>query len=293
MLGIGYKYEPSKEKLMSLDKHFAPKFVQLPSGKVSYQLGGNDDGELVVLIPGLTIPMEMWNPTYEFLKAQGYRVLCYDLYGRGGSDCPNVDYSYPFLVNQLEDLLESLALDKKFYLYGSSLGAGIATEYSIKNPNKIKKLILEGAVGLGKKLPFQQRLLISPIFGDLIFRTLLPVVLDKHLLENFLDPKSSTPLRKLALKQTKNPSFNKTLLSTIRNSASLNIESSYAELAKKEFPKLIIWGAEDKITPTEHLQRLLKILGKVDYQIIEKAGHLPHLEKDEEHNKLLLKFLKC
>jgi hypothetical protein len=36
-------------------------FVRLSGGVTQYELTGSDDGELIVLIPGITIPLSYWD----------------------------------------------------------------------------------------------------------------------------------------------------------------------------------------------------------------------------------------
>src|SRR5262245_33250510 len=65
--------------------------VRLSDGLVHYQIGGA--GRVpVVLIHGVSGPMAVWDKTYAALVSAGFRVLRYDLYGRGWSDRPAVSY---------------------------------------------------------------------------------------------------------------------------------------------------------------------------------------------------------
>ena len=67
-------------------------FVRLPHGTVHYQLAGPESGRTVVLVHGFSVPYYIWDPTYDELVKKGFRVLRYDLYGRGYSDRPDEVY---------------------------------------------------------------------------------------------------------------------------------------------------------------------------------------------------------
>ena len=59
------------------------KFIELSSGVTHYDIEGDEDGEVIVLVHGFSVPMFCWDPTFEMLVKEGYRVLRYDLFGRG------------------------------------------------------------------------------------------------------------------------------------------------------------------------------------------------------------------
>ncbi|MBP9153065.1 MAG: hypothetical protein KBF73_12335, partial [Flavobacteriales bacterium] len=67
--------------LKEMEQHGA--YAQLSNGKVRYEFAGPENGEVVVLIHGLIGHMHVWDNQFHFLIAQGYRVLRFDLYGRG------------------------------------------------------------------------------------------------------------------------------------------------------------------------------------------------------------------
>ena len=79
--------------------------VLLPFGETQYYLDGPVDGPRVVLVHGMTPPAIVYKPLADALVKKGYRVLSYDLYGRGYSDAPDVKYNEALYVSQLSSLL--------------------------------------------------------------------------------------------------------------------------------------------------------------------------------------------
>ena len=80
----------------------AGDFIRLPDGMVHYELDGPPDGQAVVLVHGFSVPYYIWDPTFPALVAAGFRVLRYDLFGRGYSDRPDLPYTMDLFVRQLQ-----------------------------------------------------------------------------------------------------------------------------------------------------------------------------------------------
>ena len=76
----------------------AGQIAALPSGKTWYSWHGLQDGPVAVCVHGLSTPAFVWGAVVDILVAQGFRVLTYDLYGRGLSDrAPGEPVSYTHL----------------------------------------------------------------------------------------------------------------------------------------------------------------------------------------------------
>lgn len=118
------------------------EYVKISDGTVYYELGGPDSGEIVVLVHGLTSPLFVWDPTFEFLTKEGFRVLRYDLFGRGYSDRPKIKYNQDLYDLQLFELLTKLGLThEKANLIGLSLGAAICTNFTVRHTELVKRVI--------------------------------------------------------------------------------------------------------------------------------------------------------
>ena len=105
------------------------KFVKLSQGLTAYKDIGNKDDPAIIVIHGATLPSEGFIGFCSGLSAKGYRVICYDQYGRGYSDRPITNYNMQLYTEQLRELLDFLNI-KDAILYGSSMGAPIAVSYT-------------------------------------------------------------------------------------------------------------------------------------------------------------------
>ena len=67
----------------------------------------------------------------------GYRVLTYDLYGRGYSDRPRGKQNEAFFIQQLNDLLHHEDITSTFSIIDYSMGGAIASIFATTHPDRI------------------------------------------------------------------------------------------------------------------------------------------------------------
>ena len=67
-------------------------YIILEDGSTRYQLSKGEK-ETIVLVHGFSSPYFIYDGLYEQLVEAGYRVLRYDLLGRGLSDRPKIKYN--------------------------------------------------------------------------------------------------------------------------------------------------------------------------------------------------------
>ncbi|KAG6836090.1 hypothetical protein H0H93_011502, partial [Arthromyces matolae] len=123
-------------------------YVTLPYGRVRYWMLGPERGHKIVLIHGLSIPAMIWKEVAPELATRGYRVLVYDLYGRGYSDAPQTTYDAQLYTIQLALLMQHLQWEKAI-IAGVSMGGGIAMAFTSQFPQLVDdKVVLIASAGL-------------------------------------------------------------------------------------------------------------------------------------------------
>ena len=55
-------------------------------------------------------------------------------------------------------------------------------------------------------------------------------------------------------------------------------------------PVLVVWGREDAVLPIRHLADAKSVFPQAEVRVIERCGHLPHVEKMEEFCDLVVRF---
>lgn len=267
-------------------------FVELSKGFVHYELVGPDDGELVVLVHGFSVPSYIWDPTKFGLVGQGYRVLSFDLYGRGYSDRPRVEYDLDLFVNQIAELTSQVVPGEPFHLVGLSMGGPIAARFTNENPDIVKSIALI-APEILKVEDMDIFPMNIPLIGEwTVGAYLVPIHLPQSQLDDFYRPEKFPRWEERYVDQLQFKGFKFAILSTIRNLVKMEPLVEYEKLSELGTPALLIWGEEDQSVSYEAIVKLMQAMPEIDTLFVEEAGHIPHYEKAEVVNPVLIRFLE-
>lgn len=268
-------------------------FVQLSDGITHYEISGSEAGAPVILIHGFSIPSFIYDPTFKFLSQAGLQILRYDLFGRGLSDRPPVRNNLDFFLRQLTELIEALRFTRKVHLIGLSMGGLIASAFAARRPERIASLVLidpSGAKALDAS--WALRFARIPVLSEIVFGQLGERILVNSAAKDLYGPVLVARLQEQFRSQMRYKGFTRSILSTIRNDmlgAHLDI---YRALGKLDLPTLLFWGRNDRTIPFEQSGLLRQIMPNVELHVIGDCGHIPHYEKPNEVNPILLNFLK-
>jgi pimeloyl-ACP methyl ester carboxylesterase len=99
---------------------------------------------LLVLVHGLLMNRRMFERIGPELAGRGNRVVCVDLLGHGRSDRPEDLrlYSMPLFARQVSALLDHLG-QPDAVVGGTSLGANVALELAVRDPERARALFIE------------------------------------------------------------------------------------------------------------------------------------------------------
>jgi pimeloyl-ACP methyl ester carboxylesterase len=272
----------------SIRREAPGKVIQLKHGKVHYLIEGNDSADLVVLIHGGGITgIEVWNKNISFLRERGYRVLAYDLYGRGYSDRPKEENTPELFTGQLTDLLTTLKIDEPLHLVALSMGAIVALEYTQDSPERVKKLVLIDPAATGDYRP--NPMLKVPIASDFLMTVLWYPRAVENQRKEFVDQQLFNEYS-IRLEYFMNfDGYKFTNYSTWMNMLSQNrLDSLKSTL---NIPVLLIYGAQDPYFNSNHAKRYRSKIPSIQIIEVKDSGHMPHYEKPNEVNSLLYSFL--
>jgi pimeloyl-ACP methyl ester carboxylesterase len=164
------------------------------------------------------------------------------------------------------------------HLLGNSLGGHVALVHILKNPERIKSLILTGSSGLfengmGDSYPKRGDYEYIRKKTELTFYN--PAMATKELVDEVYSITNNrlTVIKIIALAK-----------SAIRN----NLEE---ELNQIKQPTLLIWGRNDTITPPFVAQEFNKLIPNSELHFVDNCGHAPMMEVPAEFNRILEQFL--
>jgi len=266
-------------------------FVALTDGVTHYELGGDPNGSSVVLVHGFSGPYFIFDTTFEFLTNAGFRVLRYDLLGRGFSDRPRAEYDIRLFVRQLKELIDTLGFTQ-INLVGLSMGGAISAAFASQYPHYvIRHVLIDPAGGKPVALPAFIKALKIPVFGELAFGLFGSAGMLKGVASDMFNPEVVERFQKQYRIQMQFKGFKRAILSTIRSGMLESFYETFARLGELKKPTLLFWGRQDKTVPFHHHEAIRQALPHAEFHVIENCGHIPHYEKPEIVNPILLEFL--
>ena len=269
----------SWRKVPAMPPDAAGERLRLSQGTTYVEWIGPARGPVVVAVHGLTTPSPVWRRLAERLGRAGYRVLVYDLYGRGLSGNAPGDQDPEFFLRQLRDVLDHHGLDEDVTLMGYSMGGAIVTAFAAAHPERIKRLILLAPVGLGHRiggfLPFCARL---PLVGDWLWLAVGPLGLRATIRRLPEAPEIAEVQRA----ETRRRGYFPSVLSSFRHTIGVDQTAEHRALYDQVVPVMAIWGDKDESIPIEGVGRLAQANRDAKQEVVRGAGHaLPVTHVDE------------
>lgn len=265
-------------------------FVQLSQGVVHYELAGPAEGRTVVLVHGFSVPYYIWDPTFDALTKAGFRVLRYDLYGRGFSDRPAVRYDADLYDQQLLGLLDALNIRGPVDLAGLSMGGPIIATFASRHPERVRALVfVDPAYSTGRQPPLQVQ---APKIGEYVMTVFVAPSLAESQLDDFYHPEHFPDWPQKYRVQMRYKGFRRALLSTMRGYMGRDMRSDYVRAGQGGRRVLLIWGEADQTVSAKTIEQIRKVIPQAQLHIIKEAAHLPHYERPEIVNPILIEFLR-
>ncbi|MCC7320177.1 MAG: alpha/beta hydrolase [Rubellimicrobium sp.] len=250
------------------DQRRAPgEMVALPDGATHARWHGPARGPVIVAIHGLATPLPMWDALAPMLGALGYRVLTYDLWGRGYSDNVAGDQDAAFFIRQLDGLLDHYGIREDITLVGHSMGGAIATAWAAARPERVKRLVLLAATGVEMEVPAALRLMVErrgP--GDWLFGMAAPAILRAAVAE-------APTLAPCAAGEMRRRGFVPAMLSSLRHMGQARQEAEHRSLAAGGVPVVAIWGSDDSTVSRRAPGTLAAWNRSAKQEMVEGAGH--------------------
>ena len=248
--------------------------AELSQGGTWYRWHGPKKGAVIVAIHGLSTPSVVWSALIPGLTALGFRVLTYDLYGRGLSDAPKGPQDRAFFLRQLADLLADQKVKGKVTLMGYSMGGSIAAAYADRHPESVERLILLAPAGV-ETAPSNLQLFArnTPVIGDWLHHVVGIYGLKRGIDTCKTNPRVRSEITDGQLGELTRRGFADAVLSSFRHILSERLAAEHRQIAKDKVPVVAIWGQEDQIIPIAARDMLVKWNPDARQHVLEDAEH--------------------
>jgi pimeloyl-ACP methyl ester carboxylesterase len=253
--------------------------VSIDGIRMHYLVTGPNHGKPVVLVHGLGGRAEDWRDLAPTLAHAGYRVYMPDLPGFGRSQRPaSFSYSVQDQAHIVIAFIDALHLNR-VDLGGWSMGGWIAQLVAVESPDRVRRLMLFDSAGLYFEPVWDTRLFTSSNATQLaeFYALLMP------------DP-------------PKVPGFVANDILRVIHEESWVVQRAMASMLTGQYttdallptlkmPVLILWGAEDRITPVDQGQAMVKLIPHAELDVIPGCGHLAPVQCANQIAPKILEFV--
>ena len=268
---------PEKGPLNAAARTGVPgRFVALSGGVTHYDVTGPDTGRVVVLVHGFSVPLYIWDSTSTALSAAGYRVIRYDLFGRGWSDRPDAAYDDAMYDAQLDELLDSLRISQPIDLVGLSFGGYVTSHYVAGHAARVRTLTMIDPASASPTVP---GVMTWPVVGPWIWQsTQVPGMADGQA-SDFLHPEQFPTWVDQYRPQMRYNGFGRALLRSLLTMNRTDFGALFSAAGKTGVPTLLVWGKQDQTVPIALAEVARRNMPALEFFPVDSAGHLPHIEQ--------------
>jgi 4,5:9,10-diseco-3-hydroxy-5,9,17-trioxoandrosta-1(10),2-diene-4-oate hydrolase len=231
------------------------------SYKIHYVEAGR--GAPVILLHGSGGEGARWMPTIKGLASE-FHVIAPDQIGWGASDKPMTIYHSGVFAEFLARFMKEIGVPKAA-LVGQSMGAGVALQMAVNYPQLVDRMVLVN--GGGFRSPND-----APRAGATDWHA-------RQIANAGTLAESREYLEKMY--------YNHNLITDQQVEANLILR-----LRAIKTPTLLVWGANDKLSPPVNADKLNAAITGSRKVLIDKAGHYPFIEHPDQFNQAVREFLK-
>ena len=258
-------------------------FAELKNGYTYFNINNRSSENTLIFIHGFSVPSYIWDKTYNSAKEKGYKVIKLDLYGRGFSDNPDLDYTDELFANQVIELLEALEIKNATFL-GLSNGGRVISKIADLKPNIVEKLVYVSASSFNSHKELENKNVSEDEINNFIANK-YPTISSGQL-SDFKYPENYPNWDAKYEELLKFNGFARALISTLKNH--VNLDSENKEISDSNKTVYTIWGDSDSVVVYNQIKdKLNKLLPNRFEYIVPNSGHLPHIENQNDFENYL------
>lgn len=280
------------------DAHY--KFATVDGTRVFYREAGPATAPTIVLLHGFPSSSHMFRNLIPAL-ADRYHVIAPDYPGFGHSDMPDrarFRYTFATLTDHVDALLTQLKIDR-YALYVMDYGAPVGYRLALKHPERVTALVVQNGNAYEEGLrdfwkPIKAYWASGAKTEREVLRggTTLEATRDQYV-DGVKDASRVDPSAWLhdqaLLDRPGNVEIQLDLFYDYRTNVELypRIQAFFRD---RQPPTLLVWGANDRIFPTEGARAYLRDLPRAELHLLD-TGHFALEDKGTEIATLMRDFL--
>lgn len=288
-----FKSEQAKDEYLKLYDERAKKWpvisttemVNTSYGQTFVRISGPESAAPLVLMHGVGGNSLQWMSNVKSLSKH-YRVYAIDnVYDNGRSIPSKPMTNANDYVSWLDELFDSLSLHDGINMVGLSYGGWITTQYVLKFPNRLNKIVLLAPVGT-----------VAPLSPGWIVRAVSVVIPLRYFSRNFVywlaeDTVNSSEEGRMLVEEHVNETF--MAVRSFKGKQMVNPSVlTDEELQSIKVPTLFMVGENEKIySPDKVLKRLNRVAPQIQTKLIMNAGHDLTMAQADAVNNFILEFL--
>ncbi|WP_227814743.1 alpha/beta fold hydrolase [Nitrogeniibacter aestuarii] len=246
-------------------------------------------GDPVMLIHGSGPGVSAWANWRLVMPslAEQARVIAPDMAGFGFSARPdNYSYSMDNWVDQAVGLLDVLDIQKTD-LVGNSFGGALALALTIRHPERVRRLVLMGSVGV----PFEITEGLDAVWGYTPSFENMRRIMDYFAWDRSL---VNDDLAQLRYEASIRPGFQESFSAMFPAPRQRWVDamaSPEADIRAIEHETLIIHGRDDQVIPLETSLALHQLISRSQLHVFGRCGHWTQIEHAARFARLVGDFL--
>lgn len=263
-------------------KTWTEKYLEMSHGKTRYWEAGTGYPTILVHGAGWTSGCETWAMNMGPLSEK-YRVLAIDCLNWGLGDVVQQEFSFPYLVDHIRELMDLLGIEKANFV-GHSMGGWLVTLMAYESPERVNKLVNVSGGGTATR----------PLQNMVEFKVPTPEQIRDQLKHRFPEGTDTDALADSLIKKQDLPGHAEAFAGVMRHMTNPTTRQRYntlRRLPKIKAPTLVIWGRDDETNALEMGETTAKGIPGARLIVFDNVGHMVPQQRPDDFNKVVLEFL--
>jgi len=249
---------------------------------IAYRVAGN--GEPLVLLHGFLCDSRCWRTQLAGLADQ-FRLVAWDAPGAGFSSDPPESFTVNEWAETLAEFLDAIAIERAHFL-GLSWGGMLAQEFYRLYPERVDRLVLADTyAGWRGSLPREAvEMRRARCYRD-AFRPKNEVVGEWVPSEFFSNATPDLAREMAEVMQDFHPLGFKLMARSLADT------DTSSGLSTIKSATLLLWGERDRRSPLSVAKQFHAAIQHSTLDVIQGAGHVSNMERPDEFNASIRRFL--